>query len=239
MDLDTVSLDGLLAVAAEAIASMPEADYAVRLSDIEAEHRRRQRDDLARARQAAFFDSLELEQAAYELGRRNDRDGNLGEAARWYGVAAKHDHADAALRLGEVLDLLAERSARRTAQDAPAAEREEYRLVTEAATAYAEAYGAGYPEAADKIDEMLAAVARRRQRPLGPGGRTALPAPGAELSDGCTYVRDFQPQNDVLREEEIQLLSRHAAQCMSCLEEFIGLVKAATADPAASMIDRP
>jgi TPR repeat protein len=217
-----VSLDGLLAAAADAIGRMPEADYAVRLSDIEAEHRRRQRDDLARARQAAFLDSLELERAAYELGRRNDHDGNLDEAARWYGVAARHDHADAALRLGEVLDLLAERSARRAA---PAAEREEYRLVTEAATAYAEAYGAGYPEAADKIDEMLEAVARRRQ---GTPGRP-LPTGGPERRDDCSYVRDFQPENDVLREEEIQRLSHHAAQCMSCLEEFIGLVKAATA----------
>jgi hypothetical protein len=234
VDLDTVSLDGMLAAAADAIGRMPEADYAVRLSDIEAEHRRRRCDDLARARQAAFLDSLELERAAYELGRRNDRDGNLGAAARWYGVAAKHDHADAALRLGEVLDLLAERSARRTARDVPAAEREEYRLVTEAATAYAEAYGAGYPEAADKIDEMLGAIARRQHVPP----RQAASGGGAERRDGCSYVRDFRPENDVLREEEIQRLSRHAAQCMSCLEEFIRLVKAATAEPPPSMIVR-
>lgn len=40
----------------------------------------------------------------------------------------------------------------------------------------------------------------------------------------CSFVRDFAPDGEVLREEEIQRLSRHAAQCLQCMEHFIALV---------------
>jgi hypothetical protein len=215
-------LDRLLADAASAIAAMPEAEFAVGLQELEEAYRRRHRDDLARARYAAFLDSLELERAAYELAERHDREGGLEEAARWYRVAARNDHADAALRLGRTLDLLAGRCAERASGDSYSAQREEFHLVTEAAQAYAEAYAAGHVEAADLIDEMLAAFTRRQRVPV-------RPADGAEPADGCTYVRDFTPATGVLREEEIQELSRHAAQCLPCLAEFVLLVKAAAA----------
>ncbi|MGH3387312.1 MAG: hypothetical protein ACRDOO_00360 [Actinomadura sp.] len=229
-----MNLDDILAEAAAAISRMPEADFAVSLEQLEAEHRRRQGDDIARARHAAFLDSLELEQAAYELGRRHDEEGNLGEAARWYRVAASHDYADAALRLGEVLDLLAGRCARQADVDSNQAQRDELRLITDAAQAYSEAYSAGYTEAADKIDEMLAAVARRQASPP----RRTVPTETVELTRPCSYVRDFTPENGVLHDKEIQRLSQHAAQCLSCMEEFIILVRAAaSATPAGTVTD--
>ncbi|REE95711.1 hypothetical protein DFJ69_1120 [Thermomonospora umbrina] len=45
----------------------------------------------------------------------------------------------------------------------------------------------------------------------------------------CSFVRDFAPEGGVLREEEIQRLSSHAAQCLPCMEEFVALVRAAAA----------
>jgi hypothetical protein len=229
-----MNLDDMLAEAAAAISQMPEPDFAVSLEKLEAERRRRQGDDIARARHAAFLDSLELEQAAYELGRRHDGEGNLGEAARWYRVAAKHDYADAALRLGEVLDLLADRCTRQAGSDSYPAQRNELRLITEAAQAYSEAYAAGYTEAADKIDEMLAAVTRRKTSPPHP----TTPAETLERERPCSYVRDFTPENGVLHDEEIQRLSQHAAQCLRCMEEFIILVRAAaSATPVRAVMD--
>lgn len=225
-----MNLDDMLGAAASAIAAMPETDFAVGLGELEAEHRRRLRDDVTGARHAAFLDSFDLEQAAYDLGRRNDEEGNLGEAVRWYRIAARHDHADAALRLGEALDLLADRCARRSGENGYNAQRGELHLITEAAQAYAEAYAAGYPEAADRIDEMLAAFTRRQQ-PAQEPSRPERPRP-------CSYVRDFAPGNGVLREDEIQELSSHAAQCISCMEEFVSLIKAAAgAMPTGNVTD--
>ncbi|TDC13741.1 hypothetical protein [Actinomadura bangladeshensis] len=191
-------LDGALADAASAIASMPEGEFAVGLREVEEEFRRRQRDDIVRARHASFVESLELDRAAYELARRHEADGNLGEAARWYRIAAGNDHADAALRLGRTLDRLAGSRGR-----------EDLSLVTEAAQAYAEAYAAGHPEAADRIDEMLAGF---------------RPEPRAR----CGRVRDV-PADRVLSEEEIRELSRHAARCTTCLAEFAGLLNSVSA----------
>ncbi|TMQ90555.1 hypothetical protein ETD83_34920 [Actinomadura soli] len=226
-----MNLDGVLAAAASAIVRMPEDEFAVSLARLQEEFRRQRYDDIACARHAAFVDSLELDRAAYELGRRHDADGNLGEAARWYRIAARSDHADAALCLGRTLDLLADRCA---ATGPYSVQREELHLITEAAQAYAEAYAAGYTEAADRIDEMLAAFTRRQRLP-GPG----RPRPEAEPdAASCAHVRDFVPANGVLSDEEIQELSRHAAQCMSCLEDFVDLVRAAaSAIPTGAVAD--
>lgn len=198
-----MTLDGALAAAASAIAGMPEAEFAVGLAEVEEEYRRR--DDIARARHAAFVESLRLDRAAYELGCRHEADGDLAEAARWFRVAAGGDHADAALRLGRTLDRLA-----------GACGRAELHLVTEAARAYAEAYAAGYPEAADRIDEMLAGFAGRREPPPEPPGR-------------CTHVRALASANAVLSDERIRELSRHAARCIPCLADFVALLKNASA----------
>ena len=211
-----MSLDGVLAAAASAIAGMPEEEFAVGLGELEEEFRRRRRDDIERARHASFVESLELDRAAYELGCRHEADGNLAEAARWYRVAAGNDHADAALRLGRTLDRLAGSYGR-----------EELHLVTEAAQAYAEAYAAGHPEAADRIDEMLAGFAR---------GRAPRPAsrPG-----GCTHVRDLAPVNEVLSDERIRELSRHAARCITCLAEFVALLRSASAAVPSGTVTDP
>ncbi|TDB74586.1 hypothetical protein E1264_40780 [Actinomadura sp. KC216] len=227
-----MNLDGVLAAAASAIVRMPEDEFAVSLVRLQEEFRRRQYDDIASARHAAFVDSLELDRGAYELGRRHEIDGDLAEAARWYRVAARSDHADASLRLGRTLDLLAEQCA---ATGPYSAQREELHLITEAARAYAEAYAAGYPEAADRIDEMLAAFTHRQRLPE-PG----RPRPEDEPDvDRCAHVRGFAPANGVLTDEEIQELSRHAAQCMSCLEDFVDLVRAAAAATPTGAVSDP
>ena len=229
-----MDLDGALAAAAASIAGTPEDDWAVGLEELRAELRRRREDDIAWAKHTAFVDSLELEQAAYELGRRYDEEGDIGAAARWYRVAAKNDHADAALRLGMALDLLAERCARQGEPDPAGARRQELYLVTEAAKAYAEAYAAGHTEAADKVDEMLAAFTRRQTH------REPVPAAGSiEGRRECSYVRDFIPQSDVLSEDEIQELSRHAAQCLTCMAQFITLIKATAATLPTGAVTHP
>jgi hypothetical protein len=206
-------LDGVLADAASAIASMPEGEFAVGLGEVEEEFRRRQRDDIVRARHASFVESLGLDRAAYELACRHEADGDLGEGARWCRVAAGKHHADAALRLGRTLDRLAGSQGRA-----------ELHLVTEAARAYAEAYAAGYPEAADRIDEMLAGFSCRPQ------------APPERVT--CSHVRDLADVNGVLSEERIRELSRHAARCITCLAEFVALLRnAAAAVPSGSVTD--
>ncbi len=48
----------------------------------------------------------------------------------------------------------------------------------------------------------------------------------------CSFIRDFAPDGEVLREEEIQRLSRHAAQCLQCMEHFIALVRGTTTRPS-------
>jgi hypothetical protein len=208
-----MTLDDMFA--AEAI-TMSAAELEFRLVRLEAEFERRRHDDLARARNAAFLDSMDLERAAYELAERFASEGNLRSAVRWYRVAARGDHGDAALRLGETLDLLADRCAR---DDNYSVRREELYLIREAAQAYAEAYAAGYPEAADKIDHMLESLASRRSAP-----RAAESPRDPAGTDECTYVRDFVADGAVLHEEEIQQLSRHAAGCLPCLEEFVNRV---------------
>ena len=210
-----MSLDAALTAAASAIAGMPEAEFAVGLAELDAEFRRRQCDAITRARHASFVESLELDRAAYGLGRRHEADGDLAEAARWYRIAAGGDHADAALRLGRTLDRLAGSYGR-----------EELHLVTEAAQAYAEAYAAGYPEAADRIDEMLAGFAC---------GRRLAPQPPT----GCTHVRDLAPVNEVLSDERIRELSRHAARCITCLAEFVALLRSASAAVPSGTVTDP
>jgi TPR repeat protein len=146
-----MSIDDKLAAAAVSIASMPDAGLRAHLDDLEAEHRRRS--GLAGARQSAALESIDLDWAAYQLGCKYDDEGNLDAAARWYRMAAANDFADAALRLGCVLDMLA---SQRTAGAGPGyggSEREALVLVSEAARWYAEAYAAGHPEAAERLGD--------------------------------------------------------------------------------------
>ncbi|RFU43609.1 hypothetical protein DZF91_00260 [Actinomadura logoneensis] len=228
-----MSLDELFAEAAREVGRIPDVEHAVSLDRVRRECARRSWDDIERARHAAFLDSLDLEQAAYELGRRCDQAGDLGEAARWYRVAARQDHGDAALRLGEVLGMLAERASRRADGEPSAAARTRARrdalhLVTEAAQAFAEAYAAGYPEAAELVEELLDLVDRGRppsqDRGEVPAGR------------GCP---DFPRWHGVLSEAEIQRLSSHAAQCVTCMKEFIARMRSAAATVPSGALPDP
>jgi hypothetical protein len=68
---------------------------------------------------------------------------------------------------------------------------------------------------------------------------------GGKIAPRCAHVRDLcaEALDDaascgVLGEDEIQQLSRHTAHCLTCMEEFIGLIKAtASASPSGTVID--
>jgi tetratricopeptide (TPR) repeat protein len=220
-----MTLDDLLAAYASQIPRTPRAELVAGLAALEEEYERRRHDDLARARAAAFLESLDMEEAAYDLGRRHAAEGNLEEAVRWYGKAARSDHGDAALRLGEVLEVLAER-ARAEPSASYSRRREELYLIREAAHAYAEAYAAGYLEAADKVDRMLADLHSRERTPETAG--VAEPA--------CAFMDDFDGEAGDLTEAAIQTISHHAAHCLTCMEEFVKLI---VATATASQIGLP
>jgi hypothetical protein len=223
-----MNVDAMLSRAAASIGRMPAHELAAGLEHLEAEHRRRMNDDLARARYEALIDSLDLEPAAHELAQQYEQQGNLQAAAHWYRVAARGDHADAALRLGVTLDLLADRACRQADPNSYSNRRDELFLIREAAQAYSEAYAAGYTEAADKMDDMFAAFVRRQARTVDPT-RGETPA---KPEEECTYVRDSSSPDDVLRDTDIIRLSQHAAHCVPCLKVLIAqAVEAASAVP--------
>jgi hypothetical protein len=80
-------------------------------------------------------------------------------------------------------------------------------------------------EAADRLDETLKAEPSRAT-----GEQEDGPPP-------CPYVRDIARANGVYPEGEIRRLSRHTAHCLTCMEEFVGLVSAAaSATPSGATI---
>jgi hypothetical protein len=149
-----------LRAAAATIGDMPAADVERRLRQLK--DRRRARTSLAELAHLAEQDLAELEQAAYQLARRCDDEGDLAAAARWYRVAAANDFADASLELAKVLDRLA--VGQRNHPNAPGSERTELDLVSDAARWYGAAYAAGHPEAADLLDDLIARHDPRRAR---------------------------------------------------------------------------
>jgi hypothetical protein len=68
---------------------------------------------------------------------------------------------------------------------------------------------------------------------------------GGEIAPPCVYVRDTCSQaldaawGGVLGEVEIRQLSRHAARCLDCMEEFIGLIQAATTASPSGTVTGP
>ncbi|HEU5416632.1 MAG TPA: hypothetical protein VFV41_02990 [Streptosporangiaceae bacterium] len=192
-----MSVDDQLAAAAAAIAAMPEAAIAGRLAALEAEHRGRSA--LASAQLRATLDCLELDWAAYELARQHDEAGRPDEAARWYRLAAANDFADAPVRLGRVLEMLAERAA--------GDRRAELALVSEAARWYVEAYGAGHPEAAERLDGMIGDRAGRRRPPAEP------PAAGECCERGGLAA--------VLEGSDLLTATEHFRRCTACQREFV------------------
>jgi hypothetical protein len=205
-----VSLTSKLTTAAATLGSMPDAEISQRLHHLETTHRRRS--PLERARRQAELDSLDLDWAAYQLASQHDHSGGLPAAARWYRMAAGNDFADAALRLGIVLEMLATQRAAVTGPGYYTAQREELALVSDAARWYAEAYGAGHPEAAERLDEMISNHDTRRPRPAPPP-----PPPSAE--DSCRQGGLAA----VINTSDLATASAHFRRCTSCQREFVGL----------------
>jgi len=231
-----MNLDSVIAAAATSIGRTSARSVRADLQALEAEYQRRLGDDIARARAGAFIDSLDLEPAAYELAEQHEQQGNLRSAARWYRVAARGDHAHAALRLGVVLELLAGRAAHHGPNSSYSSQRDELFLVREAAHAYSEAYAAGCPEAAEKLDDMFAEVEQRRNRTTnGP-----CEVPGRSDRE-CSYVHDRSAAHSVLGDADITRLSQHAARCVPCLKALIArtMKDALTVPGAVTFVNEP
>jgi TPR repeat protein len=205
-----MSIDDQLAAAATSISSMPDTILRARLDDLEAEHRQRSR--LAGARRSAAVESIELDWAAYQLGCHYDDDGDLEAAARWYRMAAASDFADAALRLGCVLDMLA---SQRTATGGPGysrSEREALVLVSEAARWYAEAFAAGHPEAAERLDGMISR--HDPEHPIPP----APPPPAASTAAGNCREGGLDA---IINGSDLITAMTHIRHCTACQREFV------------------
>jgi hypothetical protein len=204
-----MSIDDQLAAAATSITSMPDAILRSRLDDLDAEHRQRSR--LAGARRSAAVESIELDWAAYQLGCHYDDQGDLEAAARWYRMAAASDFADAALRLGCVLDMLA---SQRTAAGGPGysrSEREALVLVSDAARWYAEAFAAGHPEAAERLDGMIS-----RHDPDHP----SLPAPVPAVSSAAGSCQEGG-LDAIVNGSDLITAMTHFRHCTACQREFL------------------
>ncbi len=206
-----MNIDDKLAAAAASITSMPGTEIGHQLEELEAAYR--QRSTLTCARHQAELDSLDLDWAVYQLASQDEGAGDLAAAARWYKMAAANDFADAALRLGCVLEVLAAQLAASTGSRHHAAQREELTLVTEAARWYAEAYGAGHPEAAGRLDDMISRHDTRHPRPPGP----AQPA-------GPAQERCEQGGLDaVVNGTDLTTATTHFRHCTPCQREFLSL----------------
>lgn len=147
----TTPEDGLRA-AARTIGQMPDTELQRKLSEFRLA--RDARSQLEVYQRQAELDSLDGDQAAYELATKAEAAGDLRWAARWYRAAAMNDFADAAFRLAKTLDALAEQHLHQPASHLSA--REEVDLVMQACRWYGDAYAAGELEAADLMDKLLA-----------------------------------------------------------------------------------
>jgi hypothetical protein len=209
-----VTVDELLDAAAASVTCMPDAVTAQRLEELEAERRRRS--GIACARHRAELESLDLDLAAYQLARQYDDSGHLDAAARWYKMAAANDFADAPLRLGRVLEMLAQRVAS-AGSGYYTSRREELALVSEAARWYAEAYGAGHPEAAERLDGMISNHDARRPRATEPTpAADPVPAPDPQ-ADICGQGG----LDKVVNGSDLVTASAHFRQCTACQREFL------------------
>jgi hypothetical protein len=205
-----VTINDKLAAAAASIGYMPDAQIRESMDDLQAEHRRRSA--LTGARHRADTDSLDLDWAAYQLASQYHDAGDLDGAARWYRLAAANDFADAAFRLGAVLEILAARLADSTEPGCySTSQRQELALVCDAARWYAEAYGAGDPEAAERLDGMISRHDTRRPRAP---RRPADPPPGRCTQGGLDAV---------INGGDLITATDHFRQCTACQREFLAL----------------
>jgi hypothetical protein len=177
--MSTFDIEDKLRAAARTIDCMPEADLTESLSRMKQTLGRRSSLDRARAR--TELESMELDQAAYDLALQHEADEDLIAAAHWYRAAAMNDFADASFRLAKVLDALAERCLAQPSSQTTL--REEMDFVVEAARWYVTAYGAGHLEAAGRIDMLIAR--HDLTRPRGVQFDPAPSAPPSRDSHGC------------------------------------------------------
>ncbi len=205
-----MTVDDMLAAAGASIASMPDAELTQHLNTLEAAYRRR--GGLAGARHRAEVDSIGLDWAAYQLACQHDDAGDLPQAAHWYRMAAANDFADSAYRLGTALEMLAAQRAASAKPGSHMSEREELTLVSESARWYAEAYAAGHPEAADRLDGMISRHDARRPRSADP-----VPAPGSGPE------RCDQGGLDTIINSDLITATTHFRRCTACQREFLDL----------------
>lgn len=204
-----MSIDDQLAAAAASITSMPDAILRVRLDDLDAEQRHRSR--LAGARHSAAMESTDLDQAAYQLGCHYDDQGDLEAAARWYRMAAASDFADAALRLGCVLDMLASQHTAAAGPGYSRSEREALVLVSEAARWYAEAFAAGHPEAAGRLDGMISR--HDPEHPIPPAPPQAASTAAGNCPEGGLDA--------IINGSDLITAMTHIRHCTACVREFL------------------
>jgi hypothetical protein len=197
-----------LLAARATIGDMPAADVDRRLRLLK--ERRRSRSDLAELGQLAELDRVELERAAYQLARRFHDEGNLAEAARWFGVAAAADYADASFELAKVLDSLAGRL--RENPGSWGSRREELDLAERSARWYSIAYAAGHQEAADMLDVLVGCHEPRE--PCTGSQQVHLTA--ARTGEVC-------PLGGLTRVMECRLTiaTAHVGTCRPCQQELV------------------
>jgi hypothetical protein len=174
-----------LRAAADTIDEASDAELRHKLGKLKETRNARTRREVLR--QQAELDSLEFDEAAYQLASQSAEDNDLRNAAHWYRVAAMNDFADSPLKLARVLDALADKYLARP--ENRVTNREELDLVSEAARWYAAAYAAGDIEAENYLDLLIA-----RHDPTRPRPRATLSAPPDD-TDPATDT-DLDPSAD-------------------------------------------
>jgi hypothetical protein len=160
--------------------------------------RRNTRTQIEKLQQEDELASLDLVQAAYELAVTAEFQGDLRSATRWYTAAALNDFADASLRLGRVLDELAEKHA--LDQEGYSAKY----LVSEACRWYSDALGAGWAEAEDLLVKLTDRLGKSPKDPDAaapaesgpPSGRRLQPLhpPSSGMAGDPSRVPATEPQ---------------------------------------------
>ncbi len=197
-----------LLAAGAAIGDLPAVEVDRRLRQLK--DRRRSRSGLAELSDLAELDFAELERSAYQCARKFQDEGDLPAAARWYGVAAANDYADASFELAKVLDTLADQQRKSPASHL--SKREELDFVEGAARWYSAAYAAGHPESAELLDALIA-----RHDPSHPRvARPSVHLSGAHAGETC-------PLGGLMRVMQARLTTAtgHVGTCRPCQKELL------------------
>jgi hypothetical protein len=163
-----------LRAAAGDIDQMPSTEVEAALRRVK--ERRNARTQIERLQQENELASLDLERAAYQLAGEAEEKGDLRSAARWYTAAALNDFADASLKLGRVLDALAEKHTHTHAEGYPATY-----LVSEACRWYSDALGAGEPGAEELLVNLTDRLGTSPKNPDAAATVEPSPQPSGRL----------------------------------------------------------